>query len=108
MNTSMKLNVLAAAVSAGITGMPLVAQAVLLDLVWLLRQGDPFGSGVAAAALAQVPGRGNARAAREGQNPGRGGSREGNRGRGLPPGGRGKAAGTPRPAHGWFTRDLVK
>lgn len=27
---------------------------MLLDLVWLLRQGDPFGSGVAAAALAQV------------------------------------------------------
>lgn len=32
-----------------------LVQAVLLDLVWLLRQGDPFGSGVAAAALAQVP-----------------------------------------------------
>ncbi len=30
------------------------SQAVLLDLVWLLRQGDPFGSGVAAAALSQV------------------------------------------------------
>lgn len=32
---------------------PSPVQAVLLDLVWLLRQGDPFGSGVAAAALAQ-------------------------------------------------------
>lgn len=31
----------------------LLPQAVLLDLVWLLRQGDPYGSGVAAAALAQ-------------------------------------------------------
>lgn len=30
-----------------------IMEAVLLDLVWLLRQGDPFGSGVAAAALAQ-------------------------------------------------------
>ncbi|KAL4441278.1 hypothetical protein ABPG77_011515 [Micractinium sp. CCAP 211/92] len=30
-----------------------IMEAVLLDLVWLLRQGDPFGSGVAAAALSQ-------------------------------------------------------
>lgn len=28
-------------------------QALLLDLVWLMRQGDPYGSGVSAAALAQ-------------------------------------------------------
>ncbi|KAI3438164.1 hypothetical protein D9Q98_000601 [Chlorella vulgaris] len=30
-----------------------VMEAMLLDLVWLLRQGNPYGSGVAAAALAQ-------------------------------------------------------
>jgi hypothetical protein len=32
---------------------PPLAQAMLLDLVWLMRQGDPYGSGVAAAALSQ-------------------------------------------------------
>jgi hypothetical protein len=31
----------------------LLLQAILLDLVWLMRQGDAYGSGVAAAALAQ-------------------------------------------------------
>ena len=40
MNTSMKLNVLAAAVSAGITGMPLVAQAGPVDLLFT-RGGEP-------------------------------------------------------------------